>query len=454
MNQKDILTTESAQEPHCGSLRMFRANFCSPDDPDGLAKLDVFLRKFMIRRTHIDILFNARLLDLPEPKENVVWLEFNEIERNVYEIVKSRFIMRINCISKAGDLDKQYGHIWTMLLRLRQLTSHILLVQGTIADLLEREDFERLHQISSEDLSDECKVLLAHLRGKLKDTVDAKRVEGREKPATVTETETVPNHRLGFDAPPTSVGGVHGLTYKFDRYLNDLMTSDSWDAIVARTLCCGCRQPPLDPMVTSCYHIYCHAVRSWLEKILVQWANVLKCLQELQSSFARRAMERHRCTECGSYYTEAKRCQRSLDRFSDVYDNMTCSNDNDGSSTIGRGRKSKMQSWMSMRGEILPSAKSIAVKAQILEWIEEDPTVKIIVYSQWIPMLHILGRICQTEGWEFEKYTGHMSQDKRDRAVQNFGDAKQSKRILLASLKCGGLGLNLTMASRVISLDP
>lgn len=113
-----------------------------------------------------------------------------------------------------------------------------------------------------------------------------------------------------------------------------------------------------------------------------------------------------------------------------------------------------MQSWMSMRGEILPSAKSIAVKAQILEWIEEDPTVKIIVYSQWIPMLHILGRICQTEGWEFEKYTGHMSQEKRDRAVQNFGDAKQSKRILLASLKCGGLGLNLTMASRVISLDP
>ncbi|KAK5741928.1 hypothetical protein LTR17_003676 [Elasticomyces elasticus] len=44
-----------------------------------------------------------------------------------------------------------------------------------------------------------------------------------------------------------------------------------------------------------------------------------------------------------------------------------------------------------------------------------------------------------------------MSQEAREKAILEFG-SKTS--ILLASLRSGGLGLNLTMASRVICLDP
>lgn len=68
------------------------------------------LSQFMIRRTHGDVLFNARLLVLPAPNQGTTWLEFNEIERAVYETVKARFISRINCISRAGDLDKSYRY--------------------------------------------------------------------------------------------------------------------------------------------------------------------------------------------------------------------------------------------------------------------------------------------------------------------------------------------------------
>jgi SNF2 family DNA or RNA helicase len=103
-------TFKFLREPHTGTLKLFRQNFCSANDPDGLEKLDVFLRKFMIRRTHLDTFFHARLLDLPQPKETVMLLDFNEIERNVYDIVKARFITRINSFSKAGQLDKQYGY--------------------------------------------------------------------------------------------------------------------------------------------------------------------------------------------------------------------------------------------------------------------------------------------------------------------------------------------------------
>lgn len=40
----------------------------------------------------------------------------------------------------------------------------------------------------------------------------------------------------------------------------------------------------------------------------------------------------------------------------------------------------------------------------------------------------------------------------RDKAIENFR-VKPDIMIMVASLKCGGIGLNLTMASRVICVD-
>jgi hypothetical protein len=66
-------------------------------------------------------------------------------------------------------------------------------------------------------------------------------------------------------------------------------------------------------------------------------------------------------------------------------------------------------------------------------------------------MIRILEKICKTEKWGCCKYTGEMSHESRARTIDEFG-SDRDKKILLASLKCGGLGLNLTMASRVICL--
>jgi hypothetical protein len=43
--------------------------------------------------------------------------------------------------------------------------------------------------------------------------------------------------------------------------------------------------------------------------------------------------------------------------------------------------------WLSLAGtEVLPSAKTMAIKAQILNWKKEDPKVKIIIYTQFLAM--------------------------------------------------------------------
>ncbi|KAI4623765.1 uncharacterized protein J4E84_004191 [Alternaria hordeiaustralica] len=46
-----------------------------------------------------------------------------------------------------------------------------------------------------------------------------------------------------------------------------------------------------------------------------------------------------------------------------------------------------------------------------------------------------------------------MSLGARDKAISTFAENPDCK-IMLASLRCGGLGLNLTMASKVIMIDP
>ena len=50
------------------------------------------------------------------------------------------------------------------------------------------------------------------------------------------------------------------------------------------------------------------------------------------------------------------------------------------------------------------------------------------------------------------QYHGKMSYDAREQAINDFRDEPEIK-IMIASLKCGGVGLNLTMASKVICTD-
>lgn len=318
--------------------------------------------------------------------------------------------------------------IWSMLLRLRQLCAHIFLAQDTISDLICRDDYERLRAMSADDLSDESEALLSYLQQHMASGIGAKHRPSTDDNTVLTESEVAPIDQATFDQAHGDLGGSHGLTFHFSRYLDALQNSESFSKCVERTMCVACRQPPNDPLVTSCYHIYCR-----------------QCLEDFQSSAARRGNDRHRCAECGTYYTDAKPCENILGPFEASHEASSSLQARAGSRSKSKeAKKADTNRWWSLKGEILPSAKTVAFKARVMTWLAEDPNVKIVVYSQFLPMVHILWRICQTERWEVEKYTGAMSHDSRQRALQRFANKDGNVRILLASLKAGGIGLNLT----------
>jgi SNF2 family DNA or RNA helicase len=67
-------------------------------------------------------------------------------------------------------------------------------------------------------------------------------------------------------------------------------------------------------------------------------------------------------------------------------------------------------------------------------------------------MIKVLARICQERKWGYESFHGKLSFEEKDQAIQTFSEDKNCF-ILLAGLKAGGVGLNLTAANRVIIID-
>ena len=57
------------------------------------------------------------------------------------------------------------------------------------------------------------------------------------------------------------------------------------------------------------------------------------------------------------------------------------------------------------------------------------------------------------ENWRYERYDGSMNTTQKEYALDNFKKVKDI-RILICSIKSGGVGLNLTCANRVFLMDP
>ena len=113
--------------------------------------------------------------------------------------------------------------------------------------------------------------------------------------------------------------------------------------------------------------------------------------------------------------------------------------------------------------EDVPSSKLEMLLEKLKEWRSDHPGDKVLIFSQFVRALDLVEKLCVREGWVVGRYQGDMSVDQREDCLRNFEDDDECC-ILLTSLKCGGVGLNLTgtagelaililAANRVICLD-
>ncbi|KAK2090484.1 hypothetical protein P7K49_031740 [Saguinus oedipus] len=110
-------------------------------------------------------------------------------------------------------------------------------------------------------------------------------------------------------------------------------------------------------------------------------------------------------------------------------------------------KKSSME-WTS-------SSKINALMHALTDLRKKNPNIKSLVVSQFTTFLSLIEIPLKASGFVFTRLDGSMAQKKRVESIQCFQNTEAgSPTIMLLSLKAGGVGLNLSAASRVFLMDP
>ncbi|KAF7967113.1 hypothetical protein HWV62_35883 [Athelia sp. TMB] len=96
------------------------------------------------------------------------------------------------------------------------------------------------------------------------------------------------------------------------------------------------------------------------------------------------------------------------------------------------------------------STKMMGLIDLLKEWDETGD--KTICYSQWTSMLDLIEKLFARYGIRSLRYDGSMDRNAREIALSTFKRAGGPK-VILISTRCGGVGLNLVAANRIINMD-
>ncbi|KAL8968912.1 MAG: hypothetical protein Q9183_002247 [Haloplaca sp. 2 TL-2023] len=352
-----------------GDYETFKDNYCDLENPDHKARLHAQLRAIFLRRTHGSTLMGRPLIVLPLNTQKTELLDFNPVERALYDCVERRFQHTINRMSREGTTpEKGYRHYLAMLTRLRQMTGHPFMLQETMMNLFQIEDLERLTRMTAaeETTSDNSAQDML--------TVMRKRIQARDNPAeaaAVTRSEPLfldeADEELPFHGPGQPSESANSLVFTFRRFLRDMLKEEQWGKFKARSLCHKCRDVPEVPYVTSCYHLYC-----------------LECLNTMHYEAALQGDMRAHCLECGEIFEESSCCSGIEELAVEI---NSCAPLAPGPSSSRKRNAAENEKenlkWISYGGDILSSAKTTAVINQIEEWQRDEPEKKIIVFSQF-----------------------------------------------------------------------
>ncbi|PIL31409.1 hypothetical protein GSI_06110 [Ganoderma sinense ZZ0214-1] len=105
------------------------------------------------------------------------------------------------------------------------------------------------------------------------------------------------------------------------------------------------------------------------------------------------------------------------------------------------------------RNDFRSSTKLEALVQHLRRLRDQDPCFRAVVFSQFTSFLDLIQNVLEREGLPWYRFDGSMDIKKRNEAVTGFKAPSREPKVLIISLKAGGVGLNLTNASHVFMMD-
>mgnify|MGYP001173995695 CR=1 FL=1 len=358
------------------------------------------LEPIFIRRTKNMKQSNGKpLVELP-PKEVVIEeVKFNEVEEKLYNWFKARASQSFKDGIKSGDLFKKYSQILTHILRLRQVCCHVDLVGS--ANEMEQELVDPNTDLSEAN-GESDSISVVH------NVLDLYHADNNHDEKFKNNTE------------------VRSVMFPLYEKI-DLKESE----------CSICTQSPIplgEMALTPCGHAYC------LNCVLEHFDFQEKNLQKPLCPNCREPISKYKIFKLRHRDTSVKEIRfHTKQEMEDPSQNF------------------KFQLYLYDPTKTSSKIQCLINHLKILK--EQSPNEQVVVFSQFSSYLDIIEnelKIQILNDFVVYKFDGRLNMNERQKILENFSSQKHENKvmILLLSLKAGGVGLNLTTASRAFMMDP
>jgi SNF2 family DNA or RNA helicase len=425
---------------------------CTPTNPlrygNALQEM-VWKKKFLLRRT-------KEMLPLPTITIKDIWLDLTPNERDSYQKVEGWAKNTFDDLTKNKLVNKQYQKILLLLVRLRQACDHILLKEGhSVTSSLLKQVKEELGlplnpfaKRKAEELDDpeeysENATFLITKKNKKKrkqlllisDTLIKK--QKLEQPLDSQKPTEIALDLLALEIDPLTSINVVTNTISID---TNTISIDSNTTIIdsnqvtpvssleSALLSEIAPNPAIDDIVNHEDDMI--DIKADKQEIPINNEPVAE--EEVEELFGNDELE------------------DILEPLETDDIMLKGNNGNSGSNT----KLQELENLMKISKDFEYSSKMNYILHFLNEVKEKDPGGKTVIFTQFATMLDLIEIMLLKAGFKLVRFDGRQQNvDNRKRIVHSFVSDDQYT-VLLASLKAGGVGLTLTPARYLISVDP
>ena len=382
--------------------------FESKDFVRALNVVQTVLEPLVLRRTKdMKTPEGEALVPLPSRKVIVEEIELSKTEREVYDFIFTKAKRAFNDSLQAGTLLKSYTTIFAQILRLRQSCCHPVLTRNK--DIVADEE--------------EAAIAAAADANGFADDMDLQELISRFE--SVTASAEKENESATQDA------SLNFTTHA----LRQIQTESNGECPVCT------EEPMIDPAVTACWHSACKKCLEDFISHQTDKGEIPRCFSCRENLNPRDVFEVVRHSSNSPSEPPAS-SESDEDLYSGTKENSTAPR-----ITLRRLRP------------LSPSASTSAKIGSLLTHLQSLPrNTKSVVFSQFTSFLDLISPQLTRHSINHLRFDGTMSQKIRAGVLRAFNAENASDpsapRVLLLSLRAGGVGLNLTAASRVFMMDP
>ncbi|GKZ87241.1 hypothetical protein AnigIFM59636_000370 [Aspergillus niger] len=388
--------------------------------------------------------FIKNFCSLPDVNERIVRVAFCAVERELYNAISEVFIENINgAPNTPRAILRSCAHLeQPKLAQYRCFLSMILMLLKRL--LSEGNLMKRLSRLAKQSGDRDPSF-----------TIVKWLVSVRRNTTVLDERENEDTFQYATELH----GDETALMQNFRQLMDELHDTEIWEERLARTNCPQCDFVPVNPVITSCRHLYCeecyYSLRMDKDKMLME-PNCVSCRVPIMEAayFKEDGDEKTRpATTLGAVNRKKKQGKKTTTTKKQARSSMRRVTAPQIEESDEEPDADEDTDWIKACARHMPSAKLTKIREILTEWLAQDSPGKIVIFTQFLDFVQILATMCQAENWPYVLLTGKLSLAVRENNMTLFSDKDSEKRIMIASLKAGGTGLDLSAANKCILVD-